>query len=107
MSPRNRQAVIAQRILRRYGVKNILRDFPKVTCVSSNSYSKLWPQHIMETGYARPAHHPASPLFGKKPATAKKEFKVMERHHQPQLRQPLGRAAPPCEEEQHQNGRTP
>ena len=59
-------------------VQKLLKEYSRVTQVSSSGYSKLLPQHgvfhHIDTGEARSR---AQPLFGKKRATAKREFKAM------------------------------
>merc|ERR1711911_519752 len=64
-------------------VRQLLRDFPRVTQVSSSGYSKLRPQHgvyhEINTGNAQPSRSRARPLFGKKRAAAEREFRAMER----------------------------
>ena len=64
-------------------VKQLLRDFPQVTRVSSSGYSKLRPQHGIQheinTGGAQPSRSRARPLFGKKRAAALREFRAMEK----------------------------
>ena len=70
-------------------VKNIIRDFPQVTRVSSSSYSKLQPQHGVETGkiweeaWGRGKRVPRNGVCG---------------HNQRQYGEPMGRAAAHGEE---------
>ena len=63
-------------------VRQLLRDFPRVTQVSSSGYSKLRPQHgvyhEINTGNAQPSRSLVRPLFGKKRAAAEREFRAME-----------------------------
>ena len=64
-------------------VKQLFREFPEVTRVSSSGYSKLMPQHGVEheirTDGAQPSRARARPLFGKKLAAAKREFDAMQK----------------------------
>merc|ERR1712026_127309 len=63
-------------------VKQLFREFPQVTRVSSSGYSTLRPQHGIQheihTDGAQPSRARARPLFGKKLAAAKREFHAME-----------------------------
>ena len=62
-------------------VQKLLKEYSRVTQVSSSGYSKLLPQHgvyhHIDTGKARASRSRARLLFGKKRAAAEREIKAM------------------------------
>ena len=62
-------------------VKKLLKEYPRVTQVSSSGYSKLLPQHgvyhHIHKGEGQASRSRARPLLGKKRVAAEHEFKAM------------------------------
>ena len=79
-------------------VQQLLKEYPRVTQVSSSGYSKLLLQHgiyhHIDTGEVRASHSRMQPLFGKKRRSGTRvQGDVEGGSSQPQRRESMGRPA--------------